>query len=152
MSYMILNVPRWVYERRLARMVKLIEMKAPAIIIYHEARLIQSAYQPSRWNRFMHWFRNTRVGLWWTMLGYEEPEIDPEEGLSEAELKEMDLGDPDFFLSLSDEQLVRFIRDVMNADLTELTPEAQAVQDSESRVTCTCLPNQLNIECPVHTE
>jgi hypothetical protein len=68
MSYMKLNVPRHVYERRLQRMVKLIEMKAPAIIIYHEARLIKSAYQPGLWHRIEFAFIESRLGLWLILL------------------------------------------------------------------------------------
>jgi hypothetical protein len=73
MSYMKLTVPKPIYERRLARMAELIAMKAPGIIIYHEARMIQEAYRPNLWHRLVWWFQSTRVGLWWTMLGYEVP-------------------------------------------------------------------------------
>jgi len=64
MSHMEFTVPKHVYECRLARMAKLIELKAPAIIIYHEARLIMKAYHPSLWYRIQHWFSCSWLGLW----------------------------------------------------------------------------------------
>jgi hypothetical protein len=73
---MKLKVPQEIYDRRLARMVQLIEMKAPSIIIYHEARLIKEAYQPNLWHRFTWWLQNTRIGMWWIML--DEPDWNPE--------------------------------------------------------------------------
>ncbi len=64
MSHMKLTVPKHVYERRLERMAESIALKAPPIIIYHEARLIMKACHPSPWYRIRHWFDCSRLGLW----------------------------------------------------------------------------------------
>jgi hypothetical protein len=68
MSYMKMAVPQHVYDRRLERMAWLIQAKAPAIIIYHEARLIERAYRPNLWHRITHVFISSRVGLWCYLL------------------------------------------------------------------------------------
>lgn len=92
MSHMKLRVPQHVYELRLERMAKLIALKAPPVIIYHEARLIQRAYCPNWWNRLKSAFLETRIGsflnLWadpewirFKLTGKSEfyaPDIEPE--------------------------------------------------------------------------
>jgi len=60
---MKLRVSRHIYDRRLARMAELIRMKAPAVIIYHEARLIQEAYRPNLWDRIQWALLRSRVGM-----------------------------------------------------------------------------------------
>ena len=59
---MPLNVEPHVYARRKERMRKLIELDAPAILIYYEAKLLGKATQPSFWYR-------ARVWLWAFLLG-----------------------------------------------------------------------------------
>ena len=119
MSYMKLRVSQHVYDRRLGRMAQLIGMKAPAIIIYNEARLIQEAYRPSLWNRMKWRFQTTRFGLWLTMLNYRLP----------PELEETiatDLADADFLLALDPSQLERFLRDVAKAPAIPYDTETDA--------------------------
>ncbi len=62
MPHMKLRVPRPVYKRRLARMKKLIELKAPAVILYYEARLIMRGYGPNWWGRCVEAWLDTRFG------------------------------------------------------------------------------------------
>lgn len=140
MSSMKLRVPQHVYERRLQRMSYLIGAKAPAIIIYHEARLIQKAYQPSLWNRIMFVIAGTWVGFIfdWEWIKFQLTGksdlygFDPEESLTESELKEIDLADPNFLLSLSPEQLQRSIKDI-----------------ADNQQHCTCLTHCDGID-PMH--
>jgi hypothetical protein len=114
---MKLYVPREVYERRLARMRKLIELKAPPIIIYFEARLILRAYRPTLWHRFTWWLQGTRLGIWWTMLGYREAEFD----------KTL-LSDPHLF-NLDKDTLDRILKDVMNTPVESLDAETAALSE-----------------------
>jgi len=110
-------------------MAELIEMKAPAIIIYHEARLIQEAYRPNWFERFTWWLQTTRVGMWYTMLGYEEPE-----GLDEA-MAECGL-DEAGFLRLAAE-VAKPHKEVASYDA-----------ESHSCTLCHCLWGVYNEGCP----
>lgn len=139
MSYMKLRVPQHVYERRVERMGKLVALKAPPILIYHEARLILKAYCPSLWHRFTWWLSSTRIGMWWLLLGYAPPILDEKE----EETIEDDLADPDFQLALTSDQLHRFVEDIAKA--------SPVSYDSETAVHCICPREGVSLDCPVHT-
>src|SRR5271167_2892287 len=125
MSYKF-TVTKPTYERRLARMVELIEMKAPAIIIHHEALMIVDSYQTSLWERLYRRWMQTSIGLsiwsFFNPLSKEDQKqiddamgMDEEEGLSNAELMARDLEDPNFIDQLNPAQLKRFVEDIANA-------------------------------------
>ena len=59
---MPLKVEPHVYARRKERMRKLIELDAPTILIYYEAKLLGKATQPSLWYRARIWFMGLPVG------------------------------------------------------------------------------------------
>lgn len=76
MASMKLRVSQEIYNERLERMSRLIEMKAPAVIIYHQARLIMKTQSISLRSRIKQWWVTTRVGylisLWfdWEYIRY----------------------------------------------------------------------------------
>lgn len=111
----MLRVPERVYKRRLARMVKLIQMDAPRIIIYNEARLIFKAWHPAWPWRLSNWFAGTRIGMWYMLL--TDPEWWKYQWTGKSEIYG-DIPDcPDvppsceFDLCESPEALARYIRD-----------------------------------------
>ena len=152
MSYKF-TVTKPTYERRLARMVELIEMKAPAIIIHNEALMIVESYQTNLWERLRRRWMQTRIGLAiWSFFNPLSKEMqaeideamDDDAGLTNAELMARDLQDPSFIDTLSPEQLGRFVNDIANA-------KPGRSYDEEAPVKCICPPNEVSLECPVCT-
>ncbi len=76
---MKLNIPEELFNRRMERMVELIQTNAPRIIIYNEARLLREALENPVKYKFRIFFRN--IYYWWLALQMDDLEILPEEPL-----------------------------------------------------------------------
>lgn len=120
---MKLTVPQSTYERRLERMASLIGMRAPAIIIYNEARLIIRACHPSFWNRIKSAF----MGMWYGLVfKFVKPDI-PEEPL--------DFNEQDFAPEWTPEAVHRLLREIMASPTTSFDAETTPVPDCKN---CPC--------------
>lgn len=125
---MKLTVPQSTYERRLERMASLIGMRAPAIIIYNEARLIIRACHPSLWNRIASAF----MGVWYGFVfKFTKPDIFVEP---------LDFDEQDFAPEWTPEAMNRLLKEIMTTPA--IPPDTETTPDLDCD----------NCPCPCHVE